>query len=96
MSVCDYNLKFVKYLCILPFCFTFFFSLDYYDSSIFTPCDSVDKDPMNLCKPYNCYIRYDGQRSRWNYTSERCENIPRCMAENENDLMVKSYVFVLV
>lgn len=78
---------------------TFLMSISFielYEPEDVMTCDSVDKDPLNRCQPYVCDIRYDGLRSIYNFTTNRCEKIPKCVAEpTKPDQLIVSKCFSL-
>lgn len=44
----------------------------------FKLCEFPDEDPLDLCKPVNCHMKYQGHRSYFNYTKRQCVPIPIC------------------
>ncbi|KAG8193916.1 hypothetical protein JTE90_011471 [Oedothorax gibbosus] len=52
----------------------------YYSHQDVTKCSSIDEDPLNECRPYECEVRYDGHRNYFNRTSKRCLPVPKCAA----------------
>lgn len=51
----------------------------------FRLCKSPDEDPLDLCAPVNCHMKYQGFRSLFNPVKQQCEPIPVCSSkENTN------------
>ncbi|XP_065354775.1 uncharacterized protein LOC135949215 [Calliphora vicina] len=44
----------------------------------FIDCQNWDKDYFKNCFPVDCEERYFGLRNFYNFTSEKCEKLPRC------------------
>ncbi|KAL1462673.1 hypothetical protein WDU94_014490 [Cyamophila willieti] len=64
----------------------------FYDPATVTLCDSPDQDPLNHCKPVNCHWKYGGTRSFYNEVHKRCEKVPICTTNLENELPDIVYV----
>lgn len=66
------------------------------DPEKYSLCDSLDQDPKNNCAPVNCLIKYNGFRSFFNRTLEKCQKSPLCydpktlvVAEEEKPKLVR-------
>lgn len=41
-------------------------------------CEFQDEDPLNLCMPVNCHMKYQGHKSLYDFDNRRCIPIPVC------------------
>ncbi|KAI8433247.1 hypothetical protein MSG28_015323 [Choristoneura fumiferana] len=46
------------------------------------PCDTIDQDPLNNCKPVDCDIRYNGHKPHFHPRLRRCVEAPPCLPTN--------------
>lgn len=53
-------------------------------NSAITNCSTIDQNPLNECKPVNCELFYNGQRSFYDKKIKRCIKIPNCIPSNNN------------
>lgn len=44
----------------------------------FKLCKSPDEDPLDLCAPVNCHMKYQGFRSLFDPIERQCVPIPVC------------------
>lgn len=59
---------------------------EFYDPAKITLCDSPDQDPLHKCRAVNCHWKYGGTRSFFNNGSKRCEQVPRCETNLDDEL----------
>lgn len=50
----------------------------------FKLCDSPDEDPLDLCEPVNCHVKYRGFRSLFDPDKRQCVAIPVCDSGGPN------------
>lgn len=49
-----------------------------------TLCESQDEDPLDLCAPVNCHMKYQGFRSMFDTIKRQCVTIPICDGKSNN------------
>ncbi|XP_046398710.1 uncharacterized protein LOC124165375 isoform X2 [Ischnura elegans] len=54
-------------------------------------CDSPDEDPMDMCLPVDCIIKYSGSRSYFDPKSRLCVKVPLCESNANADLPTVAY-----
>uniref|UniRef100_A0A1B6CXK8 Uncharacterized protein n=1 Tax=Clastoptera arizonana TaxID=38151 RepID=A0A1B6CXK8_9HEMI len=52
---------------------------DYFCANKVMKCRSRDLDPLDHCKPVDCYKKYSGRKSYFDKTTATCKAIPKCL-----------------
>ncbi|KAF5303933.1 hypothetical protein FQA39_LY01718 [Lamprigera yunnana] len=55
-------------------------------------CKTVDLDPLELCAPVNCEMKYLGSRNFFNHYWNRCQKVPLCIADPQKQMPDVSYL----
>lgn len=59
----------------------------------FKLCESIDEDPVDLCEPVNCHMKYKGLRSLFDPIKRQCIPIPVCDSNRKksSDIVITKY-----
>lgn len=62
----------------------------------FKLCESPDEDPLDLCAPVNCHMKYQGFRSLYDAFKRQCISIPICNRrlnnENSSNIVISNKI----
>lgn len=54
----------------------------------FQLCESPDEDPLDLCEPVNCHMKYRGFRSLFDSNKRQCVPIPVCDSSGSSNIVI--------